>query len=173
MDRRYFRSEEERRNDRVKLEEIGRAILEAVPGSGISADQAYREADLAIDFCEDVAPLPPEAIERIVSIFTRAGAEAKISSIHVNGWFGDYDKLSMTRLFFSEIFAADLDAVRDTVIFTGDSPNDSPMFAYFPNSVGVANVRCFIEKMAAEPAWVTEREGGYGFSEMTEILLSR
>ena len=54
-------------------------------------------ADLAIDFCEDVPPLPRADIERIVAIFERHGAHAKVSSIHVNGWFGDYDKLTTSR----------------------------------------------------------------------------
>ena len=31
------------------------------------------------------------------AIFERHGAHAKVSSIHVNGWFGDYDKLTTSR----------------------------------------------------------------------------
>ena len=70
-----------------------------------------------------------------------AGMTAKVSSIHVNGWFGTYDKLAMTRTLMKELFALDLDARRDEFVFAGDSPNDAPMFAYFPNAVGVANLR--------------------------------
>lgn len=143
MVRAYWKTEDERREDRTRLEAVGRIVLERVPGSRIASDQAYREADLAIDFCEDVPPLPSEAVERIVQCFTEAGAHAKISSIHVNGWFGDYDKLAMTRRFFAEVFSEDLSATRDRVIFSGDSPNDAPMFAFFPHAVGVANVRNF------------------------------
>ncbi len=73
-----------------------------MPGAAISADQLYREADLAIDFCEDVPPLPRAAIDRIVALFEDAGGVAKVSSIHVNGWFGAYDKLSMTRIFLRD-----------------------------------------------------------------------
>ena len=73
------------------------AVLAEVPGRRVASDQAYRDADLAIDFCEDVPPLPQEAVDRIAAIFERFGATAKISSIHVNGWFGSYDKLSTTR----------------------------------------------------------------------------
>jgi hypothetical protein len=60
-----------------------------------------READLAIDFCEDVPALPMPSVEAVKAIFEADGATAKISSIHVNGWFGDYDKLSMSRLLFT------------------------------------------------------------------------
>ena len=109
----------------------------------------------------------------IVQLFEAAGAQAKASSIHVNGWFGDYDKLAMTRCLFEEIFATeDLETVREQVIFTGDSPNDVPMFAYFPHAVGVANVVDFQGEMASLPAWVTAKRGGYGFAEMVDVLLS-
>ena len=100
MIRRYVKSDRERQEDREKLEKLKKVILEKVPGCQISADQAYREADLAIDFCEDVPPLPMKEVKRIVKCFEEAGAEAKISSIHVNGWFGKYDKLTTSNLFF-------------------------------------------------------------------------
>ena len=172
MQRRYFKPDAEREKDRRRLEALKTKILAEVPGCAISADQGFREADLAIDICEDVLPLPPEHVDRIVAIFEQAGARAKISSIHVNGWFGDYDKLTMTRLLFSEIFQKDLEAVKSEVLFAGDSPNDQPMFAFFPHSLGVANVREFAGRMHILPAWVTTQEGGEGFAEMVDVLLS-
>jgi HAD superfamily hydrolase (TIGR01484 family) len=172
MLRRYWKPENDRKNDRKKLDKIKHEILKKIPGCAVASDQAYREADLAIDYCEDVPPLPMKEAEKIAECFHASGAHAKISSIHVNGWFGDYDKLAMTRLFFEEVFNENLESVRDQVIFTGDSPNDAPMFGYFPNSVGVANVIHFREKMTSEPAWITEKEGGYGFAEMVKVLLS-
>jgi HAD superfamily hydrolase (TIGR01484 family) len=171
MCRRYWKSEAERRQDRVRLGRLGKDILARIPGTRISADQAYREADLAIDFCEDVPALPMAEVEKIVACFEGAGARAKISSIHVNGWFGDYDKLAMTRILFREQFDGDLDTMRDAVVFVGDSPNDEPMFAFFPHSVGVANVRRFADRMRHPPVWVTEQEGGLGFAEMVTALL--
>jgi len=173
MVRRYWKTDDERREDRTRLDRIEKDILDAVPGCRVSADQPYREADLAIDFCEDVPALPMVDVEKIVQHFEQAGARAKISSIHVNGWFGDYDKLAMTRIFFREQFACDLEAVRNKVVFAGDSPNDEPMFAYFPHAVGVANVRDFVDRMTHPPTWVTLREGGFGFAEMVEVLLNR
>lgn len=172
MIRRYFKTEKQRSIDRKKLEKIKKEILQKVPGCRVSADQAYREADLAIDFCEDIPPIPMEDVEKIVRCFKRTGAQAKISSIHVNGWFGDYDKLTMTHLFFKEVFKSDLDKIKEQVIFTGDSPNDAPMFDYFPHSVGVANIVRFKKTIDHKPTWVTENEGGYGFAEMVKTLLS-
>ena len=171
MRRRYWKSEKERRNDRKKLDKIKREILIRIPGCSVASDQAYRETDLAIDYCEDVPSLSMKEVDEIVDCFKAAGARAKISSIHVNGWFGDYDKLSMTRLLFAEVFNVTLDQVKEQAIFTGDSPNDAPMFAYFPHSVGVANIRQFIDRMACKPVWVTKENGGKGFAEMVDVLI--
>ena len=171
MQRRYFKSEKQRASDRANLEQLKIDILKKIPGCRVSADQAYREADLAIDYCEDIKRLPDHDIDKIVKLFEDAGARAKVSSIHVNGWFGDYDKLTMSKMMFKEEFGKNLEEVKEQVIYTGDSPNDVPMFAYFPNSVGVANVKQFEGKMDHLPTWITEKEGGYGFAEMVNILL--
>jgi len=173
MMRRYWKTDEARRTDRKKLEALSKKILQEVPGCAISADQAYREADLAVDFCEDVPSLPQESIDAIVRLFQEAGANAKPSSIHVNGWFGDYDKLSMTKMLLEEVFHTPMEKAVDRVLYIGDSPNDCPMFAIFPHSVGVANVLDFKGRLPHEPAWVTEKEGGYGFAEMVDNLLLR
>ncbi len=171
MIRRFWRSDGQRRADRKALKRLAQTILGRIPGAALSADQGYREADLAIDYCEDIPPLGAGEVDRILRLFEDAGAVAKVSSIHVNGWFGDYDKLAMTRLLFREVFETDLEAVRNTVLFAGDSPNDAPMFGYFPNSVGVANVVRFADRMDHRPAWVTRGEGGFGFAEMVDRLL--
>ena len=172
MLRRYFKPENQREADRQKLEELKQHILEKIPAAGISADQPYREADLAIDYCEDIPPLPGEAVDQIVGLFKEVGAEAKVSSIHVNGWFGEYDKLTMTRFLFEEVFRENLADIKQDVIYIGDSPNDAPMFAYFPHSVGVANVLQFEGQMPCNPAWITREEGGFGFAEMVDKLLT-
>ncbi len=172
MIRRFQRSTEQRKEDQIRLAALQEQILREVPGCGLSVDQPYRMADLAIDFCEDVPRLPPDKIKKIIAIFEAAGAVAKISSIHVNGWFGDYNKLSMTKLFFSEIMQVDLESQqKETILFSGDSPNDAPMFSFFPQSVGVANILEFADDLPHKPTWITEHKGGYGFAEMADVLL--
>ena len=170
---RYFaKSVRERAHDTARLDEIRRAVLAEVPGAAVAADQNYREADLAIDFCEDVPPLPRSEVLKIVAIFERFGATAKISSIHVNGWFGGYDKLSTTRHFLADCFGVDIDRERSRIVFAGDSPNDSPMFGFFPNSVGVANVLDFRNDLPATPAYVADGRGADGFAELTDMLIA-
>jgi len=172
MRREYFADAATRAANKQKLDHIRARVLGEVAGSAISADQAYREADLAVDFCEDVPPLDEEAIGRIKQIFEEEGAVAKISSIHVNGWFGNYDKLSMSRRFASEVLGFDMDAEKQNIVFCGDSPNDAPMFGFFPNACGVANVLDFQHQMEATPRWITRQKGGAGFVEIANILLS-
>jgi HAD superfamily hydrolase (TIGR01484 family) len=171
LQRRYADPPEARRDKRLRLEGLAETILRSVPGCALAADQAYRETDLAIDYCEDVPALPLEAAERIAELMRAAGLTARISSIHVNGWFGEYDKLAMTRRLFAERFNLDLDAANSSVIYAGDSPNDAPMFAFFERSVGVANVRRFAGRLAAEPKFVTQASAGAGFAELAQHLL--
>src|SRR4029077_19638245 len=101
-----------------------------------------------------------------------AGLTGKVSSIHVNGWFGDYDKLSMGRILMRDCFATDLDVEKSRFVFVGDSPNDAPMFEYFPHSIGVANIRAFAGQLPAAPAYVTQAASGAGFCELVDVLLS-
>ena len=170
--KRYVIGEEERAQRARRLDAIAVRILAEVPGCAIASDQPYREADLAIDFCEDVPALPREAIARIVAIMAEEGLTAKVSSIHVNGWFGGYDKLSTTRQMLAEDFGIGADAERERIVFVGDSPNDQPMFDFFPNAVGVANVRAMADLMQALPRYVTPSPGSAGFAEIAGALLA-
>jgi len=170
--RRFVADDATRRANRARLAAIGERILEAVPGCALASDQHYREADLAIDVREDVPPLPRAAVDRIVALMEAEGMTARVSSIHVNGWFGAYDKLAMTRTLLAEAFGIDLDRDRNRFVFAGDSPNDAPMFAFFPLAVGVANVREFADRIATMPAYVTPGEAGAGFAELVAFLLA-
>ena len=171
MIRRFDQPSAVRETNRRRLLLLKDRILADVPGSAVASDQAYRETDLAIDFCEDVAPLPPAAVDRIVELFEEAGATAKISSIHVNGWFGAFDKLTMARRLMSEVFTIDIDRENGAIVFAGDAPNDSPMFGFFANSIGVANVADFRDRLAAEPSYVATARGGAGFAEAAAAIL--
>ena len=168
LGKRFVDDEPTRARQRRELQKLSKSILRQVPGAALASDQPYRETDLAIDYCEDVPPLAPEAVERIVTLMRGAGLHAKVSSIHVNGWFGRYDKLATARRLFTERFGVDLGAENRHAVYAGDSPNDAPMFAFFDHSVGVANVRRFRD---LRPKYVTEAEAGAGFAELAAHLL--
>ncbi|MSQ18083.1 MAG: HAD-IIB family hydrolase [Betaproteobacteria bacterium] len=170
--KRFVDNNATRRANRARLAMIRDEILAAVPGYAVASDQRYREADLAIDFCEDVPSLPTAAIDQIVALMTTHGMTAKVSSIHVNGWFGSYNKLGMTRTLCAEQFGIDLDRSRHEWLFIGDSPNDAPMFGFFPHSVGVANVMDFLGRIDSPPRYVSHGRSGDGFAELVGRLLA-
>lgn len=172
MVRRFMRPDGEWQTDRRRLEAVAARVLREVEGTALASDQGYRAVDLAIDFSEDVAPLDREAIERIVAAFEDEGATAKVSSIHVNAWYGTHDKLSTSLSLLAEAFGIDGKAERGRIIYAGDSPNDSPMFGFFPNAVGVANVRDFEGRMPALPAYVAQGRSAEGFAELADLLIA-
>ncbi len=171
MIRAYAQTAEERRANHQKLWAVAAQVLREFPGTAMAADQAYREIDVAIDFREDVPPLPLETAKRIAAAFHAAGAAAKVSSIHVNAWFGAHDKLTMSRRLLAEAFDIRIETSLENIAYCGDSPNDAPMFERFPLGVGVANIRPLAHLMTHLPAYVTEAEGGLGFAEFAEAIL--
>jgi len=173
LNRRYIFEPEAALERRGLLERIRVEVLKRVPRAAVAADQPFRLFDLAIDFAEDVPRLSREEIREICEVFREHGAVCKVSSIHVNGWFGGYDKLSTARLFIEERLLLPWEEARRSLVFAGDSPNDEPMFEAFPLSVGVANVRRFLPEMKHPPAYVTSGEGGLGFAELADILLDK
>lgn len=171
MIRVYAQPAELRRANSQKLWRIAERVLTDFPGTAIASDQAYREIDVAIDFCEDVPPLPLAVAQQIAEAFHAEGAAAKVSSIHVNAWFGDHDKLTMSRKFLAEAFDITLEKDLDKIAYCGDSPNDAPMYAVFPLGIGVANIRPYAKLMAHLPNYVTAGEGGHGFAEFADAVL--
>jgi hydroxymethylpyrimidine pyrophosphatase-like HAD family hydrolase len=101
-----------------------------------------------------------------------AGMHATVSSIHVNGWFGDHHKLSGARWMLRRLFDRDLQAEISEWIYVGDSSNDQRMFGAFPLSVGVANLMRFADQLATWPRYITRKERGEGFAEVTNALLA-
>ena len=172
LHKRFHDLDDIRELNRTRLKAIGERILRQVPGCAIASDQPYRETDLAIDYCEDVPPLPLDAAERIAALMRAEGLTAKVSSIHVNGWFGAYDKLAMTATLFAEQFMISADMLRQEFAFAGDSPNDAPMFSFFECAIGVANIARFAGRFKPEPKYVTRGAAGAGFAELAAQLLT-
>ncbi len=156
-----------------RIMELQQEILTKVPGSAVASDQFCRLFDLAIDFCEDVLPLPATEVEKIRQIFLDHGAMAKISSIHVNGWYGSFNKLSTTLTYLEKELAITCPQAKHKVAFVGDSPNDEPMFEFFPNSFAVRNFEQFIAQTQHHPTYLTESRGGDGFAEVARLLLNK
>lgn len=172
MKRVFVRGREQRKTDRQKLAVIRKQVLEEVRGTAVASDQFCRLFDLAIDFSEDVPPLSKKQIHRIVEIFVEHGAQAKVSNIHVNGWFGDHDKVSTCKLYLKNEFGFNEKEMKEKCSFAGDSPNDEPMFGFLPHSFAVANIRDFLNELEHKPAYITEHNEASGFVEIADRLLA-
>jgi HAD superfamily hydrolase (TIGR01484 family) len=173
MRREFVRSESERAQSRQAFDAITQAVLKAVPGAQVASDQAYRISDLAIDFAEDCGPLGLDQADQIAAIMRASGMTAKVSSIHVNGWFGDFDKLSTTRSLMSDQFGLSGEALAKAFIYLGDSPNDSPMFSFFERSIGVANVARYEGLMDHWPTYICRQSSAAGFAEALQHILHK
>ena len=167
----YQQSDAIRVTNFARMQQMGQRILQEVPGTLLARDSAGRETDMAIDHSE-FTHLPPEKIARVVAIMQAEGMTATVSSIHINGWFGEHNKLVGARWALRQLFERDLDAEMDRWVFVGDSTNDQLMFEAFPNSVGVANVRRFEAQLVHLPRYITEGARGAGFAELARAVLS-
>lgn len=168
--RRYVQPQGERARNAERLREVAARILREVPGATLARDSAGRETDIAIDHSE-FSHLPPQAIEQVVALMRSEGMQATVSSIHVNGWFGDHDKWRGACWVARGLLGADLAAEVDRWAYVGDSTNDQLMFRHFPHSIGVANIARFLAQLEHRPRYVTEGERGAGFAEVARALL--
>jgi HAD superfamily hydrolase (TIGR01484 family) len=171
VEREYRESADVRARNRERYAAISQAIVAAVPGCASASDERYRETDFTIDYAEEVPVLPSEAVERIVALMRHESLHVAISSIHIHGWFGAYDKQITSYALLARHFDLDPGTNAVSAVFVGDSPNDASMFAAFPKSVGVANVRKYAGRMTAEPKYVTHAAFGAGFAELAAHLL--
>jgi HAD superfamily hydrolase (TIGR01484 family) len=154
----------------ARMQQVAQRIVREVPGATISRDSDGRETDIAVDHSE-FAHLPPDDIARVVALMRSEGMNATVSSIHVNGWYGDHNKLSGARWVVRELLGRELDAELQRWVYVGDSTNDMLMFEHFPHSVGVANIRRFEDQLAFKPRYVTDSERGAGFAEVADAIL--
>ena len=69
-----------------------------------------------------------------------------------------------------ELFGRALDSEIGQWVYVGDSANDQCMFAHFPHSIGVANIRRFEAELAHKPRYITRGERGAGFAEVAAAI---
>jgi HAD superfamily hydrolase (TIGR01484 family) len=166
----YAQDEATRTLNAQRLREVAARVLRDVPGSLLAQDSAGRVTDIAVDHSE-FAHLPAAQIEQVVAVMRAEGMNATVSSIHINGWFGEHTKLSGARWIVQRLLARDLEAERGRWAYVGDSTNDQLMFGHFALSVGVANLMVFAEQLSVWPAYITRRARGAGFAEVAQRLL--
>jgi HAD superfamily hydrolase (TIGR01484 family) len=165
----YLQDTATRQTNFERLQAVAQRILSELPQTRLSQDSPGRETDIAIDHSE-FTQLDETLIVQVVRLMQAGGLNASVSSIHVNGWLGEHDKLAGARWIVREHLGRDLDAELDHWVYVGDSGNDAVMFGHFPHSVGVANVARFWHRLAHRPRYVTRNERGAGFAEVVQAL---
>jgi hypothetical protein len=168
--RRYQQDAATRSAHAARMAQVAQQILAAVPGAQRSRDEGGRETDLAFDYNE-FAKLPPDIVTRIVTMLQAAGMHTTVSSIHIHGCYGDFNKWTGASWIMRELWQRDLHKELDHWVFVGDSGNDQPMFEHFTHSVGVANIRRFEADLSYRPRYITKGERGAGFAEVVRALL--
>lgn len=166
----YAQDAPTREHNARRLREVAARVLREVPGATLAQDSAGRVTDIAIDHSE-FTQLEAARIDQVVAVMREEGMTATVSSIHINGWFGEHTKLSGARWIVQRLLNRELDAEHTRWVYVGDSTNDQLMFAHFPLSVGVANLVHFREQLHTWPAYLTVGERGAGFAEVAQALL--
>ena len=155
----------------ARLQTVAQRVLTELPQTRLATDSPGRETDIAIDHSE-FAHLGDADIARAVQLMKDEGLNATVSSIHINGWIGEHDKLAGARWIVQSRLGRALDDELDRWVYVGDSTNDARMFGHFPHSVGVANVARFRDALAHHPRYVTPGERGAGFAEVVDAVLA-
>jgi HAD superfamily hydrolase (TIGR01484 family) len=170
----YWDDQSTRLSQAQAREAMAAQIKAAVPRAQLAGDQHFRVCDLAINLSEDLNAserLSDEEIAQIKQLLSSAGYTFKQSSIHLNAWLGNYDKLSMAKHALRELWGIDVERDRYQWVYVGDAPNDEAMFEFFPLSVGVANIARHLPQMQHHPAYLCESQSGAGFAQLAAVLL--
>lgn len=154
----------------AKLQAVAQRILSDMPQTRLATDSPGRETDIAIDHSE-FAHLNEAEIAQVVNLMRSEGLNATVSSIHINGWIGDHDKLAGARWIVRNRLGRELESELGRWVYVGDSTNDARMFGHFDHSVGVANVARFWDLLSHHPRYVAPSERGAGFAEVVDAIL--
>ncbi len=167
----YEQAVEVRAANTLRLQAVAAQVLREVPEATLAQDSAGRVTDIAVDHSE-FAHLNTNQIEHVLGVMRAAGMTATVSSIHINAWYGEHNKLSGARWMARRLHGINIDEEVSRWVYVGDSTNDQLMFSHFPLSVGVANLMHFKNQLTVWPAYITQAERGAGFAEVARAMLA-
>ena len=169
--KRYQQDTAIRSANQARMCEIAARVTAEVPGVNLSRDSAGRETDLAFDYAE-FDRHTPDTVQQVLALLQREGMQTTVSSIHIHGCFGDFNKWQGANWIVRELWGRNLAQELDRWVFVGDSGNDQAMFQHFTHSVGVANIARFVPQLSHLPRYVTQGERGAGFAEVARAVLA-
>jgi HAD superfamily hydrolase (TIGR01484 family) len=159
------------REHRSRLARCAESLLAQYPQLAAASDNAYRQVDLALDYCEEVTRAPIAVVQAAIERFRDEGFHAQASSLHINAWHGSFDKASTSLRCLNELWPESPRGQASNWLFIGDGLNDASMFCRFPVSVAVANIAGILDQLPVKPAYITTRAAGLGFAELVAHLL--
>ncbi|AOG23213.1 HAD-IIB family hydrolase [Acidovorax sp. RAC01] len=160
-----------RSTNQARMRVIAAQVAAEVPGVALSRDSAGRETDLAFDYAE-FDRHSTATVRKVLSVLQHAGMQTTVSSIHIHGCFGDFNKWQGANWIVRQLLGRELAKEQDRWVFVGDSGNDQAMFEHFTHSVGVANIERFVPQLTHLPRYIARGERGAGFAEVAHALLA-
>ncbi|GLS90966.1 haloacid dehalogenase [Psychromonas marina] len=160
------------------IEQLNILLLE-YPDIGFANDQPFRYCDVAINLSQDREPISDNICRDLIAKITKLTVDghpvnATESSIHLNVWVGSHSKRLTTEAYLlHDALVNKIDAPinLNEIAYIGDSLNDESMFAWLPMTFGVRNIEPILSRFKAKPAYITNKNGGYGFAELAEVIV--
>ncbi|MDV7105567.1 HAD-IIB family hydrolase [Vibrio sp. TH_r3] len=166
-------SEQQRQQNYQHLKRVANKVLSQNSSLGVAQDNAYRRYDLAIDYNQQCKGTTEYQLKLALDLIHSEGIRATASSIHINIWKGEHDKKHGALLWLDRHYPHwTLDRIKQKCAYIGDSLNDDAMFGFFNNTIAVANIAPYLEKLQNRPNKVLSLPGGEGFAEWVDEILS-
>lgn len=155
-------------NLRAKLETVFSALKRNHPELETTEDNCYRLSD----FTFHAAGLTSEKLFALKAEVEKQECAFTWSTIHAHIMPHGQQKGAALRWLLKRMNFPSNPAV--STLTVGDSPNDATLFApaFFPVSVGVANIEKYRHMMDFFPAEVSSKSEGDGFVEIADRLLA-
>lgn len=123
------------------------------------------------DWTFDVQGLNPSQLQRLGNLCQQLGWGFTYSNVQCHIKPLGQDKAVGLLQVLGDYFP---DYTPDQVVTVGDSPNDESLFDVnkFPLSVGVSNVRHYVDQLTHQPRYITAASEVKGFFELVQIFVN-
>lgn len=151
---------------RRQLAEMFQHLQQTFPQLQESADNRFRITDWTFD----VAGLSVAELAQMRDRCQEQGWDLTYSTVQCHIKLPAQEKSAGLLKVLLQYFPS---VTRSQVVTVGDSPNDESLFnpELFPYSVGVANVRHYLDQITHQPRYITVAPEVEGFCELARMLL--
>jgi HAD superfamily hydrolase (TIGR01484 family) len=152
---------------RQKLAAVFHDLQQRFPQIQESTDNRFRLTDWTFD----VAGLSVADLKEMGERAQALGWGFTYSTVQCHIRLAEQDKAAGLERVLQQRFP---DVSKEQMVTVGDSPNDESMLNgdRFPISVGVANIRHYLDQMRYQPRFVAEAEEVEGFCELVRLILA-